>query len=72
MRCRGCKGQIKKWKTKELSGNTCDCGMSHTIDQYPHDLYTKELRREISRQQDTSKFREIDWMEAENKKEKKK
>lgn len=64
--CKDCNGLITKWFTEGLSGNTCDCGMSHTIDQYPNDLQTKEKRREIMKRQDTSKFKEMDWMDAEN------
>ena len=71
MKCKDCRGQIRKWRTERLSGNTCDCGSSQTIDQYPCDLQTRELRREIMKKQDTSKFGEMDWMEAENKQEQK-
>jgi len=71
MKCKDCRGQIRKWRTEGLSGNTCDCGACHIIDQYPYDLQTRDLRREIMKKQNTSKFREIDWMEAENKREEK-
>jgi len=72
MKCRDCRSQIRKWRTERLSGNTCDCGANHSIDQYPHDLQTKELRRKIARIMNTSRFREIDWIMEENKLEKEK
>ena len=48
-KCRYCRGIIFKWRTKTgvegLSGETCKCQASHTIDQYSHYSKTK-LRRE--------------------------
>jgi len=70
-RCRECKQKLKKWKTEGLSGLKCECGATHLIDQYPHDYQTKRLRWRISQTKDTSKFREIDWVEAEKEFEKK-
>lgn len=72
MRCRNCHGRIRKWKTgrndfEGLSGDTCDCGMSHIIDQYPDTIQTYNIRKRISRRMDTRNFTELDWFNAEEK-----
>lgn len=72
MRCRNCGGKITKWKTGKndfegLSGNTCDCGMSHIVDQYPDTIQTRNIRRRISKRMNTFKFTEMDWINAEEK-----
>jgi len=69
-RCRDCRGRITKWKTgrndfEGLSGDTCPCGKSHTIDQYPDTIQTRNIRRRISRRMNTSRFRELDWVKVE-------
>lgn len=63
-RCKNCGSQIRKWRTEGLSGDTCDCESSHTIDQYPDDLKTRELRLSIIKK---IKFNpnEREWMELE-------
>jgi len=69
-RCRDCKGRIIKWKTgrndfEGLSGDTCECEMSHAIDQYPDTIQTRNMRRRISRRTNTSRFSGMDWFNAE-------
>ena len=45
--CRHCNSEIKIWKTKNLSGWTCECENTHTIDQYPNDYQTQQVRNKI-------------------------
>ena len=71
MKCINCKKLLTRWRTKSgfegLSGWTCECGMSHTIDQYPNDLQTQELRIMLSKKVNTKGFNEIDWANLERK-----
>lgn len=66
--CHICKQLLKRWRTKHLSGWTCKCGQSHTIDQYPYDDETQELRKKIIREKDIKnpdKLNECDWYKLE-------
>ena len=72
-KCLNCRRTLVRWRTKEgfkgLSGWKCPngCHESHTIDQYPFDLQTQELRKMLSQKEDTRKFTEIDWVKLEEK-----
>lgn len=49
--CKNCNNIIFEWRTKtgveRLSGETCECQVSHTIYQYPNDLQTKESNNPV-------------------------
>jgi len=66
--CHKCKQPLKKWRRGSLSGWTCKCGNTHTIDQYPDDIQTQELREKIIREKDIKnpdKLNECDWYKLE-------
>lgn len=69
-KCQKCGSYLVEWRTKEgikgISGLECPkCPDSQTIDQYPHDLITRQVRRQIASKMDVSKFKEMDWLRAE-------
>ncbi len=72
-KCSICRRPLFRWRTKNgiegLSGWKCiNCRGILSIDQYPHDLPTKELRRRIIREEriiDPTKITSLEWVKFE-------
>jgi len=66
--CHICKQLLKRWRTKHLSGWTCKCESTHTIDQYPNDIQTQQVRAtiiETKKIENPDRLNEWDWFKLE-------